>query len=140
MATRRKRFDGKSAAAVVAGGLGGAGIAAGLGKLGVPPLLVGGMLGTAGIVGAAFVPGYGRLALGSSTGTGALVLLSAYLNRGKKAQASERVAAAETKTAPGKKGRNADLNDDVVALFEHARADLALDDEEREAARYYRAA
>ncbi len=49
----------------------------------------------------------------------------------------ERVARADGKK---KKGRDADLNDDVMALFEQARTDLALDDEERDASRRYRAA
>jgi hypothetical protein len=139
---RRKKFDGTSAAAVVAGGLGGAGVAAGLGKPGVPPAIVGTALTTIGVTGAALLEGRARIALGSCTGTGALVLMSAALRRSKEKQAGavdQRQPVAQASGA-GKKGRerNVDLSDDVSALFEQARTDLALDDEEREGVRYYR--
>jgi hypothetical protein len=145
MQKRRKKFDGASAAAVVAGGLGSAGAAAGLGKLGVPPAIVGTALTTIGITGAALLENRARIALGACTGTGALVLISAALQRTKKdQQVSEsyeheagRLAQAGGKPSKKGKERNADLIDHVGALFEQARTDLALEDED---ARYYRAA
>ena len=141
---RKKKFDGGSAAAVLAGSLGSAGAAAGLGKLGVPPAIVGTALTTIGITGAALLDNRARIALGACTGAGALVLLSAALRRTNAAKQAreprgedaDRVAQASPK--PGTKGRrNLDVIDDVDAMFEQARADLALDDEEREP-RYYR--
>lgn len=145
---RRKKFDGTSAAAVVAGGLGAAGIAAGLGWLRVPPAIVGTALAAVGVTGAALLDGRARIALGSATGTGALVLLSSAVgkmqaNQEEKARKErgddgERVARMDGKPSK-KKGRD-DLTGNVRALFEKARADLALDDEEREGSRDYRAA
>lgn len=145
MATKRKRkFSGRSAAAVVAGGIAGAGVAALLGKIGAPPVVVGTALTAVGAAGAAFLEGEGRLAVGSTVGTGALVLLSsALIKPGKDKKAEEHKAEKELATAGKdrkKVPRGDAVVDNVVALFERAKNSVALDDEERAASRAYRQA
>ncbi len=145
MASKRpKKFDGKAAMSVVAGGVAGAGVTALMGWLGANRWATGGIVAGAGLVGAALAPGYSRLAVGATAGAGLLTLMSSTLATAKK----DKVEVADKSDGDKKNGdkkdggkkRNADLNDDVVALFDRARADLALDDEERNASRAYRAA
>jgi len=139
MASRRKKIDWASAGAALGGSVAGAGVAWALGKAHAPPLAVGTGIAALGIGGALFTQGRTRLALGSTTGAGLLVLAAAGSNRNKSTKPAEREPAERVaRSDKPKKGRDADLNDDVVAMFEAARTDLALDDEEREAARYYR--
>jgi len=138
MAKRRKKIDWASAGAALGGSVAGAGVAWALGKLHAPPLAVGASIAALGLGGAVLTEGRTRLALGSTTGAGLLVLAAAGNSRAKAQPQPQRERVASAERPKKKDGRDADLNDDVVALFEAARTDLALDDEEREASRYYR--
>lgn len=148
MASGRK-FGWKHAGAALGGGLAGAGVLLGLGKLGAPPVITSSIMGGMGIVAAGVTRGPVQTAIASTIGSSTVVLLGAALRKGR-ARAEEEEKKQNPKPKPdgkaeremvadgkGKaqgKPRNNEIESATLEAFDKMRASLAIDDEERAAA------
>lgn len=144
MASGRK-FQWKHAGAAIGGGLAGAGVLLGLGKLGAPPVITASLIGGMGLVGVGVTRGPVQTAIGSSIGSSTVVLLGSALVKGR-----ERSEAKERKEKPGPAERAPAVAGDgkapakprgasrielaTIEAFDRARAGLEIDAEERAAA------
>ena len=145
MASGRK-FGWKHAAAAIGGGVAGAGVLLGLGKLGAPPVITASVLGGMGIVGAGVTRGPVQTAIASSIGGSTVVLLGSALKKGREhaekkqaptkdkpgAGAGENVAAGGKDKKP--RGDGNAIESATLEAFDRMRATLAIDDEARAAA------
>lgn len=141
MASGRK-FGWKHAGAALGGGLAGAGLLLGLGKLGAPPVITSSVLGGMALVGAGVTRGPVQTAIASTIGSSTVVLLGSALKKGRerveeksapKAKPGQ-VEAVATKGQGGKPARNNQIEASTMEAFDRLRAELAIDDEERAAA------
>jgi hypothetical protein len=140
MASGRK-FGWKHAGAALGGGLAGAGVLLGLGKLGAPPVITSSIMGGMAIVGAGVTRGPVQTAIASTIGGSTVVLLGSALKKGRehaeqkqattKPGAGENVAASKDKKPRG--DGNA-IESATLEAFDKMRATLAIDDEARAAA------
>ena len=143
MASGRK-FGWKHGAAALGGGLAGAGVLLGLGKLGAPPVITSSVRGGMGIVGVGVTRGPVQTAIASTIGSTTVVLLGAALKKGrdtaeeKKPKTEREAMVAAGRTGQGGKPRTELRNNEIEAAtleaFDKMRAALAIDDEERAAA------
>jgi len=138
MASGRK-FQWKHAGAALGGGLAGAGVLLGLGKLGAPPVITSSIMGGMGIVGAGITRGPVQTAIASTIGSSTVVLLGAALRKGRErveeTQPKGQPKAATVDRRPGKpKARDNEIEASTLEAFDKMRAALAIDDEERAAA------
>jgi hypothetical protein len=142
MASGRK-FQWKHAGAAIGGGLAGAGVLLGLGKLGAPPVITASLIGGMGLVGVGVTRGPVQTAIGSSIGSSTVVLLGSALVKGReRSEAKERKekpaerapAVAGDGKAPVKPRGASRIELATVEAFDRARAGLEIDDEERAAA------
>lgn len=145
MASGRK-FQWKHAGAAIGGGLAGAGVLLGLGKLGAPPVITASLIGGMGLVGVGVTRGPVQTAIGSSIGSSTVVLLGSALVKGRqRSEAKQRqdkpapaerapaVAAGDGKPAPKPRGASG-IERATIEAFDRARAGIEIDDEERAAA------
>lgn len=141
MASGRK-FGWKHAGAAIGGGLAGAGVLLGLGKLGAPPVITGSVLGGMGIVGVGVTRGPVQTAIASTLGGSAVVLVGSALRKGRehaeqkqapkdKPGAGENVAASKDKKP---RGASNGIEAATLEAFDKMSASLAIDDEARAAA------
>lgn len=138
MATGRK-FGWKHAGAALGGGLVGAGVLLGLGKLGAPPVITSSIMGGMGIVGAGVTRGPVQTAIASTIGSSTVVLLGSALHKSRTAaekKEREEKPAGKAEQLAGDKGkpRNNRIEAATIEAFDKMRAALAIDDEERAAA------
>lgn len=139
MATGRK-FGWKHAGAALGGGLVGAGVLLGLGKLGAPPVITSSIMGGMGIVGAGVTRGPVQTAIASTIGSSTVVLLGSALHKSRtaaeKKEREEKPAGKAEQLASADKGkpRNNRIEAATIEAFDKMRAALAIDDEERAAA------
>lgn len=141
MASGRK-FGWKHAAAAIGGGVAGAGVLLGLGKLGAPPVITASVLGGMALVGVGVTRGPVQTAIGSTIGGSTVVMLGSALKAGREHAEKQ---APKGKAGPaereglvaggkGKKPRDNAMEASALEAFDRMRASLAIDDEERAAA------
>ncbi|MBE7524671.1 MAG: hypothetical protein HS109_20210 [Burkholderiales bacterium] len=141
MASGRK-FGWKHTAAALGGGLAGAGVLLGLGKLGAPPVITSSIMGGMGLVGVGVTRGPVQTAVASSIGSSTVVLMGSALKKGREAgekkEEKKRADAGEGKRELASKGQGKPRNNEIEAAtleaFDRMRASLAIDQEARAAA------
>ena len=144
MASGRK-FGWKHAGAALGGGMAGAGVLLGLGKLGAPPMITSSIMGGMAIVGAGMTRGPLQTAIATTLGGTTLVLLGSGLKKTRehaeeKAKPKEKAGQGEAVASKGQggkpkpKGRDNEIEAATLEAFDKMRAALAIDDEERAAA------
>jgi hypothetical protein len=138
MASGRK-FGWKNAGAAIGGGLAGAGVLLGLGKLGAPPVITSSIMGGMGLVGVGVTRGPVQTAIASTIGSSTVVMLGAALKKGRESteKASEKQSGARAelpRTGQGGKPRNNEIEAATLEAFDRMRASLAIDREENDAA------
>lgn len=145
MASGRK-FGWKHAATALGGGLAGAGVLVGLGKLGAPPVITSSLLGGMALVGVGVTRGPAQTAIASTIGSSAVVLIGSALKKGREYEEKKQAQAPKGKPAPaereelvaskgkGTKPRDSAMEAAALEAFDQMRASLAIDDEERAAA------
>lgn len=145
MASGRK-FGWKHAGAALGGGLAGAGVLLGLGKLGAPPVITSSIMGGMAIVGAGITRGPVQTAIASTIGSSTVVMLGAALKKGRERTEEKNAPKAkpgqvEREMVASGKGQSGKPRDSASAVetaaleaFDKMRATLAIDDEERAAA------
>lgn len=142
MASGRK-FGWKNAGAAIGGGLAGAGLMVGLGKLGAPPVITSSILGGMALVGVGVTRGPVQTAIASTIGGSSVVLISSALKAGREhgerkreeTQPKGKPAPAERVADKGKgsKPRDSAMESAALEAFDQMRASLAIDAEERAA-------
>ena len=138
MASGRK-FGWKNAGAAIGGGLAGAGVLLGLGKLGAPPVITSSIMGGMGLVGVGVTRGPVQTAIASTIGSSTVVMLGAALKKGRESteKASEKQSGARAelpRKGQGGKPRNNEIEAATLEAFDRMRASLAIDREENDAA------
>lgn len=141
MASGRK-FGWKNAGAALGGGLAGAGLMVGLGKLGAPPVITSSVLAGMALVGIGVTRGPVQTAMASTIGCSSVVLISSALKAGRehseakekqppKGKPGEREMVANK--GKGAKPRDSAMESAALEAFDQMRASLAIDDEARAA-------
>jgi hypothetical protein len=141
MASGRK-FGWKHAGAALGGGLAGAGVLLGLGKLGAPPVITSSIMGGMAIVGAGVTRGPVQTAIASTIGSSTVVMLGSALKKTREKTEEKTKPKGQGEAVAGKgqggkpkpKERDNEIEAATLEAFDKMRAALAIDDEERAAA------